>query len=364
MFDKLDGIEARYQEIEQSLADGAILSDYSKVAALAQERAELQPIVEAYQHYRRAKTQRADAQALFESERDPELRAMAREEMTSLDEQIERLEAELKRLLLPKDPRDEKNVILEIRAGTGGDEAGLFAADLLRMYMRYAESKGWETELMSANESGIGGYSTVTVFVKGRGAFSRLKYESGVHRVQRVPATESQGRIHTSTATVAVLAEMDEVDVHIDPKDIIFEVRRSQGAGGQSVNTTDSAVRLTHIPTGIVVDVQDERKQLQNRIKAMNILRARLYEMEVERRRQEQDSTRRSQVGSGERSEKIRTYNFPQNRVTDHRIGKTMYNLTAFLDGEIDDFIDELATREQAEKLGMGAQTVSTANDD
>ena len=364
MFDKLDGIEARYQEIERSLADNAILSDYSKVAALAQERAELQPIVETYQQYRRAKQQRADAQSLFESERDAELRAMARDEMLSLDEQIERLEAELKRLLLPKDPRDEKNVILEIRAGTGGDEAGLFAADLLRMYMRYAESKGWQTEIMSANESGIGGYSTVTVFVKGRGAFSRLKYESGVHRVQRVPATESQGRIHTSTATVAVLAEMDEVDVQIDPKDVVLEVRRSQGAGGQSVNTTDSAVRLTHIPTGIVVDVQDERKQLQNRIKAMNILRARLYEMEVERQRQEQDSTRRSQVGSAERSEKIRTYNFPQNRVTDHRIGKTSYNLAAFLDGEIDDFIDELATREQAEKLGTGIQTVGAGHDD
>ncbi|PJF31164.1 MAG: peptide chain release factor 1 [Candidatus Thermofonsia Clade 1 bacterium] len=364
MFDKLDGIEARYHEIERLLADPATLSDYSKVAALAQERAELQPIVEAYQQYRRAQQQRADAQALFESERDPELRAMARDEVANLDEQIETLEAELKRLLLPKDPRDEKNVILEIRAGTGGDEAGLFAADLLRMYMRYAESKRWETEIMSANESGIGGYSTVTVFVKGRGAFSRLKYESGVHRVQRVPATESQGRIHTSTATVAVLAEMDEVDVHIDPKDIIFEVRRSQGAGGQSVNTTDSAVRLTHIPTGIVVDVQDERKQLQNRIKAMNILRARLYQMEMERQRQEQDSLRRSQVGTGERSEKIRTYNFPQNRVTDHRIGKTSYNLAAFLDGDIDDFIDELATREQAEKLGIGVQGVTAADDD
>ncbi|PJF36410.1 MAG: peptide chain release factor 1 [Candidatus Thermofonsia Clade 1 bacterium] len=364
MFDKLDGIAARYEAIERSLADNAILSDYSKVAALAQERAELQPIVEAYRQYQRAQRQRAEAQALLESERDPELRAMAREEITSLEAQIEALEAELKRLLLPKDPRDEKNVILEIRAGTGGEEAGLFAADLLRMYMRYAESKGWETEILSANESGIGGYSTVIVFVKGRGAFSRLKYESGVHRVQRVPITESQGRIHTSTATVAVLAEMDEVDVHIDPKDVIFEVRRSQGAGGQSVNTTDSAVRLTHIPTGIVVDVQDERKQLQNRIKAMNILRARLYEMQVERQRQEQDSARRSQVGTGERSEKIRTYNFPQNRVTDHRIGKTMYNLAAFLDGEIDAFIDELATREQAEKLGMGMQRIATTDED
>lgn len=364
MFDKLNGIEARYQEIERLLADNAILSDYNKVTALAQERAELVPIVDAYRLYQRAKQQRADAQSMWEAERDPELRAMAREELESLEEQIAGLEAELTRLLLPKDPRDDKNVILEIRSGTGGDEAGLFAADLLRMYMRYAESQRWETEIMSANESGIGGYSMITVFVKGRGAFSRLKYESGVHRVQRVPATESQGRIHTSTATVAVLAEMDEVDVHIDPKDVILEVRRSQGAGGQSVNTTDSAVRLTHVPTGIVVDVQDERKQLQNRIKAMNILRARLYEMEVERQRLEQESTRRSQVGSGERSEKIRTYNYPQNRVTDHRIGKTMYNLTAFLDGDIGDFIDELAMREQAEKLGMGAQPVGATDDE
>jgi peptide chain release factor 1 len=363
MFDKLDGIAARYAEIERQLADNAILSDYSKVTALAQERSELDPIVTAYTRYKRLRSQYDDARAMIDAETDPELRAMAVEEYKALNVEIEALEAELKRLLLPKDPRDDKNVIVEIRAGTGGDEAGLFAADLLRMYTRYAESQRWDVEIMSASESGIGGYSMVTAYVKGRGAYSRLKYESGVHRVQRVPQTESQGRIHTSTATVAVLAEMDEVDVHIDPKDIQIDVFRSQGAGGQSVNTTDSAVRLTHLPTGIVIAVQDERKQLQNKIKAMNILRARLYDLEVERQRAEQDATRRSQIGSGERSEKIRTYNYPQNRVTDHRIGLTIYNLTSVMDGNLDPFIDELATREQAEKLGMGV-TASTAADD
>lgn len=364
MFDKLDGIAARYTEIERQLADNAILSDYSKVTALAQERSELDPIVTAYARYQRATSQHEDARAMLDAESDPELRAMAQEEYKTLTAEIESLEAELKRLLLPKDPRDDKNVIVEIRAGTGGDEAGLFAADLLRMYTRYAEAQRWDVEIMSASESGIGGYSMVTAFVKGRGAYSRLKYESGVHRVQRVPQTESQGRIHTSTATVAVLAEMDEVDVHIDPKDIQIDVFRSQGAGGQSVNTTDSAVRLTHLSTGIVITVQDERKQLQNKIKAMNILRARLYDLEVERQRSEQDATRRSQIGSGERSEKIRTYNYPQNRVTDHRIGLTSYNLTSVMDGNLTNFIDELATRDQAERLGMGVTSTATADDD
>jgi peptide chain release factor 1 len=352
MFEKLEVIESRYEELERLLAAGAPNGDYSKVVTIAQERAELEPIVETFRQQKRARQERDDAYALLKEESDPELREMAQDEARSLDSKIEALEAALKTLLLPKDPRDDKSVIVEIRAGTGGDEAGLFAADLLRMYTRYAEAKGWNVEIMSASESGIGGYSGVTAYIKGRGAYSRLKYESGVHRVQRVPITESQGRIHTSTATVAVLAEVAEVEVNINPKDLQIDVYRSQGAGGQSVNTTDSAVRITHLPTGIVVTVQDERKQLQNKIKAMNILRARLYEMEQEKLRAEEDATRRSQIGGAERSEKIRTYNFPQNRVTDHRIGMSVYNLPSILDGGLDGFIDELATRDQAGKLG------------
>jgi peptide chain release factor 1 len=285
------------------------------------------------------------------SEEDPELGELAEAEIVDLEPQLETMERQIKSLLLPKDKRDERNVIVEIRAGTGGDEAALFAADLYRMYTRYAERHRWSTELLSANEIGIGGFKEVVFMVKGRGAYSRLKYESGVHRVQRVPATESQGRIHTSTATVVVLAEVDEVEIDIPEKDISIDVYKSAGAGGQNVQKNATAVRITHLPTGIVVACQDERSQLQNRLRAMSILRAKLYEIEEEKRRQELEETRRSQVGSGERSEKIRTYNYPQSRITDHRINISNFNLAAVMDGDIDGFIDELSTRDEAERL-------------
>jgi peptide chain release factor 1 len=276
---------------------------------------------------------------------------MAQDEVDKLEAGLEAREAELKRMLLPSDPRDRRNVIMEIRAGTGGDEATIFAADLYRMYTRYAEAQGWKTEVLSQNDTGVGGFKEITFRVEGNGAFSRLKYESGVHRVQRVPQTESQGRIHTSTATVAVLAEADEVEIKIPEKEIKMDVFRSGGAGGQSVQKNSTAVRLTHIPTGMVVQCQDERSQLQNRMRAMSILRARLYEIAVREQQEKEDASRRAQVGTGERSEKIRTYNFPQSRVTDHRIGLTSYNLPTVLDGELEEFIDELATQEEAERL-------------
>ncbi len=356
MLDKLASIEKRYDEIESLLADSATMNNYEKVVELSKERALIEDIVKEARRYREKQQQLEDARQLFFNEEDNDLREMAREEINALEAEIEALQQRIKLMLLPKDPRDSKNVIVEIRAGTGGEEAALFAADLFRMYTRYAERRGWKVEVMSANETGNGGFKSITFEVKGDSAFSRLKWESGVHRVQRVPITESQGRIHTSTATVAVLAEMDEVEVEIDMKDVRVDVYRSQGAGGQSVNTTDSAVRLTHIPTGIVVEMQDERKQLQNRIRAFAVLRARLYEMEMEKQRSAQEAERRDQIGSAERSEKIRTYNWPQNRVTDHRINYSSYNLPAVLDGEIDEFIDELATRDQAEKLAASKE--------
>jgi len=345
MFDKLAGIEARYDELERLMSDPAIMNDYTKVAEYAQERSGLTEMVEAFRQYKSQTQQLEEAQQMRDAESDPELQAMAEEEIVALEKSNGELEQRLHTMLLPKDLRDDKNVIIEIRAGTGGDEASLFAADLFRMYSYYAQHRGWKVEV-DHNDFG-----EMRFEVKGHGAFSRLKFESGVHRVQRVPKTESQGRIHTSTATVAVLAEMDEVDVDLDMGDVRVDVYRSGGAGGQSVNTTDSAVRMTHIPSGLVVAVQDERSQLQNRIRAKQILIARLYEIEVERQRSERESERRSQVGTGERSEKIRTYNYPQNRVTDHRINLTSYNLPAIMEGSLDEFIDELITRDQAEKL-------------
>lgn len=348
MLDKLAGIEERYEEINQLLME--VGDDYHRAAELGMERAELEPLVNKAYQYRQALDRLEEAQALINSE-DEELVQLANAEISEVEPQIERLEKELKGMLLPKDKRDDRNVIVEIRAGTGGDEAALFAADLFRMYNRYAERRHWEIEVLSANEIGIGGFKEVIFMVKGKGAYSRLKYESGVHRVQRVPVTESQGRIHTSTATVAVLAEVDEVEIDIPDNDIRLDVYKSAGAGGQNVQKNATAVRITHMPTGIVVQCQDERSQLQNRLRAMAILRARLYEIEEEKRRQELDETRRSQVGTGERSEKIRTYNYPQSRVTDHRVNISSYNLPVVMDGDIDQFIDELATRDEADRL-------------
>jgi peptide chain release factor 1 len=345
---KLEGIERRFQAIDEELASAGL--GHVRVAELARERAELEPMVTTYRRYRQLQDQQAQARQVMQSG-DAELAELARAEIDELGPQIEAAEARLKSLLLPRDPRDERNVILEIRAGTGGGEAALFAADLFRMYTRYAELKGWSAEILSASDTGIGGYKEVIAMVKGKGAFSRLKYESGVHRVQRVPQTEAQGRIHTSTATVAVLAEADEVEIDIPEKDIKMDVYRSAGAGGQNVQKNSTAVRLTHLPTGIVVQCQDERSQLQNRMRAMSILRARLYETALEAQQAEEDASRKSQVGSAERSEKIRTYNFPQSRVTDHRIGLSSHNLPAVLGGQIDEFIDELATQDEADRL-------------
>jgi peptide chain release factor 1 len=355
VLDKITGIQTRFDEIEAKLLE--VGEDYQRATELSIERAELEPVIEKAGEYREALKNYEEAWALANSD-DAEMAALASSEVETLEKQIEQLEGELKSLLLPKDPRDSKNVIMEVRAGAGGDEAGLFAADLYRMYTRYAERQRWKTEILSSNDTGVGGFKEVTFLIKGRGAYSRLKYESGVHRVQRVPTTESQGRIHTSTATVAVLAEVDEVEINIPEGDVKMDVYKSAGAGGQSVQKNSTAVRLTHIPSGIVVQCQDERSQLQNRQRAMNILRARLYEMEEEKRQAERDESRRSQVGSGGRSEKIRTYNFPQSRISDHRVNFTSHNLPALLEGELDELFDELATDDESHRLaaaGLGA---------
>jgi peptide chain release factor 1 len=357
MLDKLTAITRHYEDLGRQLLD--VGADYQRAAELNKERTELEPVVAKSREYAQAIKSLEEARGILapESGADVDLRSLAEADVAELAPRIETLEREIKYLLLPRDPRDQKNVIVEIRAGTGGDEAALFAADLFRMYARFAERHRWKSEILSENAIGIGGYKEVIFEIKGQGAFSQLKYESGVHRVQRVPTTEASGRIHTSTATVAVLAEVEDVDINIPESDIRMDVFRSSGAGGQNVQKNSTAVRITHLPTGIVVACQDERSQLQNKLRAMSILRARLYQIEDEKRRTALEDTRRSQIGTGERSEKIRTYNYPQNRVTDHRTGKSIYNLPVVMDGAIDDFIEELSTRDEADRL-IAASTV------
>lgn len=351
MFDKLDFILEKYRELSKKVSDPNVILDQPLWQKHIKEMGEMEPIVKKYKEYKKAKEGVSEAKEILDLEDDAELREMAKMELAELEEDIERMEDELKVLLLPKDPNDEKNVILEIRAGTGGDEAALFGQDLLRMYMRYAERNRWKAEVLELNDTGIGGIKEAVVLIKGKGAYSRLKFESGTHRVQRVPETESSGRIHTSAATVAVLPEVDDVDVEVNPNDVRVDVYRASGNGGQCVNTTDSAVRLTHIPTGLVVTCQDEKSQIKNKEKAFKVLRARLYDLMMQKQNEEISAERKSQVGSGDRSERIRTYNFPQGRVTDHRIGLTLYKLEAILDGEIDEIIDAMTTHEQAEKM-------------
>ena len=351
MFDKLDFITEKYKEMALKVSDPEVINNQPLWQKYIKEMGEMEPVVKKYEEYRKAKNDLADAKEIVENESDEELRDLAKMEVSELEESIEKLEDELKVLLLPKDPNDEKNVILEIRAGTGGDEAALFGADLLRMYTRYAERHRWKTELMDLNDTGIGGVKEAVLLVKGKGSYSRLKYESGVHRVQRVPETEASGRIHTSAATVAVLPEVDDVEVDLDPNDVRVDVYRASGNGGQCVNTTDSAVRLTHIPTGLVVTCQDEKSQIKNKEKAFKVLRSRLYDLKVQEQNKEISEARKSQVGSGDRSERIRTYNFPQGRVSEHRIGLTLYRLDSILDGDLDEIIDALITHDQAEKM-------------
>ena len=351
MFDKLDFIVEKYEEMSLKVSDPEIINNQPLWQKYIKDMGEMEPIVKKYAEYKKAKEELADAKEIVEMESDEEMRDLAKMEINDLEDQIEQNEEELKILLLPKDPNDEKNVILEVRAGTGGEEAALFAQELLRMYMRYAERRGWKTELMDVNDTGIGGVKEAVVLIKGKGAYSRLKYESGVHRVQRVPETESAGRVHTSAATVAVLPEVDDVEVDLNPNDVRVDVYRASGNGGQCVNTTDSAVRLTHIPTGLVVTCQDEKSQIKNKEKAFKVLKSRLYDMMLAEQNKEISDARKSQVGSGDRSERIRTFNFPQGRVTEHRIGLTLYKLASIMDGELDEIIDGLITSDQAEKM-------------
>ncbi|HEY1400461.1 MAG TPA: peptide chain release factor 1 [Terriglobales bacterium] len=358
MFERLDQIEIRYEELTQALLSPEITNDSAKYQKTARAHAEIAPIVEKYREYKDLKRGIAESRAVLVDEKDPEMRAYAEEELVKLDARIVTVEEDLKVLLLPKDPNDEKNVVLEIRAGTGGDEATLFVAEVFRMYNRYAETQKWKVEVLSTSESGVGGMKEVIALIEGDRVYSRLKYESGVHRVQRVPATEQQGRVHTSAITVAVLPEAEEVDVKIEAKDLRIDTFCSSGPGGQSVNTTYSAVRITHIPTGTVVSCQDEKSQIKNREKGMRVLRSRLYEVEMQKQQDALAKERKQMVGSGDRSEKIRTYNFPQNRLTDHRIGFTIHQLEQVMDGKLQPIIDALITHYQAEKMKQETASV------
>ncbi len=351
MFDRLEDLVLRYEEVMNLLSEPDVANDNARFRALMKEQSDLAPIVEAYKAYAAHKQNIEDSLALLEEETDEEMKELAKEELNESKAEVERLEQELKILLLPKDPNDDKNVIVEIRAGAGGEEAALFAAEIYRMYVHYVESRGWKVELLEADETGIGGMKNIEFMVKGTGAYSILKYESGVHRVQRVPETESQGRIQTSTCSVAVMPEAEEVDIQIDEKDIRIDVMRASGNGGQCVNTTDSAVRLTHYPTGIVIYSQTEKSQLQNKEKAFALLRAKLYDLELQKQQDAEAAERRSQIGTGDRAEKIRTYNFPQGRVTDHRINLTLYKLDKIMDGDIQEILDALIAADQAAKL-------------
>ena len=351
MLDRLERIEKRYQELDKQMSTPEIASDLKQLQALAQERAGILDVVTKYREYRTTANALEETKAMLAGGLDEEMTALAKQEVESLESQLDNLLQELKITLIPRDPNDEKDIIVEIRAGAGGNEAGLFAADLFRMYSRYAQAKGWGIDIMSLNESGIGGFKEIIFEIQGRGAYSRLKYESGVHRVQRVPVTESSGRIHTSTATVAVLPKAEEVDVSVNPDDLKFDIFHSGGAGGQNVNKVATAVRITHLPTGIVTTCQDERSQLQNKVKAMTVLRTRLLDSERHQQEEKITQERRSQVGTGDRAEKIRTYNFPQDRISDHRIGLNLHNLPRILEGELDELIDTLATSYRAKQL-------------